>query len=54
MSKAAVTERFRFMVRVHVWFVPREAQSPPQLRKVRPWSTAVRVICCPGSKVQVQ
>src|SRR6266542_2496722 len=54
MSKRTETDRFRSMVRVHVGFVPRAAQSPPQPRKSRPWSTAVSVIRCPGSNVHVQ
>src|SRR6266545_4870054 len=54
MSKRTETDRFRSMVRVHVGFVPRAAQSPPQPRKSRPWSTAVSVIRVPGLKVAVQ
>src|SRR5205823_6387252 len=52
--KAAVTAWLRSMVSVQVGLVPRDAQSLPQPRKSRPWSTAVNVTDTPGLNVHTQ
>ena len=49
-----MTERSRSIFSVQLGLVPRLAQSPPQPLNSSPWSTAVRVTCCPSVNVHVQ